>query len=574
MLLKKYLLMNNYLLTLNKEDKCIDIVFDKNINAKKLKVIEDEHAFMLIDGYFTNAAEFIKKNSTAENIELEQLLFKLSKINFNHFGQLDGSFNIFFFDKKKNCFGYTNDFWGSRTTYIQKQKNKYLFSNDLYFLKKYIKCELTPNLKKIKELLAWQQIGSRSTYYNEIDKLGPGIVLEITSNEISETSLNIIDSRKKLTKYDKKNFIEIFESAVSNRASHFKKNMVMLSGGLDSSAVAVALKNNAYHNAETVSVNYSHLTEFPDTDERKYQDIVSSFTKFNNNHIEMENRSVLGHIKKYVHIFQEPLLLPNLYIFEAICENLTSKEVDAIFDGDDGDNVISYGFDNIYRQFISLNFFAFFSSIFDYAKVHNKSKRRMLKFFLTNCLKKLIGYKGRVRNNSLLNKNSFIDTERDISGNVFDSHESLLKNNLHYIAFYQKQRIFGRLGIETVSPFYDRKLLNFCLNMPANFKFNKGYTRYIEREYLNDFLGPELAFRANKSNLSPGLVSNFSNYDFEMVMREKSNLNNMLLELIDLQKLDAICDKWIRKHKINEEDVINLQIFLNINIFLNEFFDK
>ncbi len=198
----------------------------------------------------------------------------------------------------------------------------------------------------------------------------------------------------------------------------------------------------------------------------------------------------------------------------------------------------------------------------------------MLKFFLTNCLKKLIGYKGRVRNNSLLNKNSFIDTERDISGNVFDSHESLLKNNLHYIAFYQKQRIFGRLGIETVSPFYDRKLLNFCLNMPANFKFNKGYTRYIEREYLNDFLGPELAFRANKSNLSPGLVSNFSNYDFEMVMREKSNLNNMLLELIDLQKLDAICDKWIRKHKINEEDVINLQIFLSINIFLNEFFDK
>ena len=574
MLLRKYLLMNNYLLTLNKEYECIDIVFGKNINTKTLKIIEDENAFMLIDGYFINAEEFVNKNSAGETIELEKLLFKLSKINFNDFGQLDGSFNIFFFDKKKNNFVYTNDFWSSRPTYIHKTKSKYLFSNDLYFLKKYIKCELTPNLKKIKELLAWQQIGSRSTYYNEIDKLGPGIVLKITSDEVNETSLNIIDTCKKFTKYDQKNFKKIFESAVSNRASHFKKNMVMLSGGLDSSAVAVALKNSAYHDTETISVNYSHLTEFPDTDEKKYQEIVSSFTKFNTNHIEMKNKSVLGLIEKYVHIFQEPLLLPNLYIFEAICENLTSKKVDAVFDGNDGDNVISYGFENIYRQFISFNFFGFFNSIFDYAEVHMKSRRRMLSFFLKNCFKKLIGYNEKVRNNSLLNKNLFKNTEKDIIGNVFDSHESFLKNNLHFIAFYQRQRIFGRLGIETVSPFYDKKLLNFCLNMPANFKYNKGYTRYIEREYLNEFLGPELAFRANKSNLSPGLESNFSNSDFEIVMREKSNLNNMLLELIDLQKLDAICDKWTRKNKINEEDVINLQIFLNINIFLNEFFKK
>ena len=266
--------------------------------------------------------------------------------------------------------------------------------------------------------------------------------------------------------------------------------------------------------------------------------------------------------------------MPNLYIFEAICENLSSKKIDAVFDGDDGDNVISYGFDNIYHQFISLNFFGFLSSIFDYAKVHKKPRRRMLKFFLKNCLKKLIGYKEQVKNNSLLNKNSFINTERDVSGNVFDSHESLLKNNLHYIAFYQKQKIFGRLGIEAVSPFYDKELLNFCLNMPANFKYKKGYTRYIEREYLNEFLGTELAFRANKSNLSPGLESNFSNSDFEIVIRERSNLNSMLLELIDLQKLDAISDKWTKENRINEEDVINLQIFVNINIFLNKFFKK
>ena len=564
--------MNNYLLTLNREYKCIDIVFDKNINTTRLKVIEDEHAFMLIDGYFTNAKEFIKNNSSVKNIEIEQLLFKLSKINFYHYGQLDGSFNIFFFEKKKNYFVYTNDFWSSRPTYIHKTKNNYLFSNDLYFFKKHIKSELTPNLKKIKEFLAWQHVESKSTYYNEIDKLAPGIVLKITSNQIEETSLNIIDSHRKFAKYDLENFRKTFESAVSKRASHFKKIMLMLSGGLDSSAVAVALKNNSYNDAETISVNYSHLTEFPETDERKYQDIVSSFTNFNNNHIEMANKSVLSDIEKYVHIFQEPMIVPNLYIFEAICKNLASTNIDAVFDGNDGDNVISYGFESIYQQFVNLDFISFLNSVFDYAEVHTKSRRKMLNYFMRNSLKKLIRYKGKMKNNSLLKEEIFKNTEKNIPPNLFESHESRLKNNLQYVAFSNRHKIFGKFGIETVSPFYDKDLINFCVKMPSDCKFNKGFTRYIQRDYLSRYLGKEHGFRPNKSNLAKGLESNFSNSDIQLVIKEMENLNTQLLEMIDLKKLDAICNKYIKKNTIKEEDIINLQIFLNTNIFLNSFF--
>lgn len=564
--------MNNYLLTLNRKEKCINVLLDKDVNAERIRIIEDEDAFILIDGYFTNEEEFIKKNSTLENVGLEQLLFKLSKVNFKFYGELDGSFNTFFFDKKKNYFVYANDFWSSRPTYIHKTKNKYLFSNDLYFLKKHIKCDLTPNLKKIRELLAWQHIESKSTYYNEIDIFGPGLVLEITSDEIHEANLNIIDTPQKFTKYNRKIFRETFESAVSSRASHFKKNIVMLSGGLDSSAVAVALKNRSFHNTETISVNFSHLKEFPNTDERKYQNIVSSFTNFKKNHIEMHNKSVLGSIEKYVHIFQEPMIIPNLYIFDAICKYLEKNKVDAIFDGNDGDNVISYGFENIYRQFINLNFFSFFKSIFDYAKVHMKPKRRMLNFFLKNSFKKLLSYNNRVKNNSLLTEKLFSNIDKDSPRNILDSHESRLKNNLQFIAFSNRHKIFGKLGIEVVSPFYDKDFINFCVNMPPNFKFNKGNTRFILRDYLGNFLGKEHAFRANKSNLTKGLESNFSDIDYEIVMKERENLNNALSAMIDLKKLDAICDKWSKKKIINETDIINLQVFININIFLNSFF--
>ena len=109
--------------------------------------------------------------------------------------------------------------------------------------------------------------------------------------------------------------------------------------------------------------------------------------------------------------------------------------------------------------------------------------------------------------------------------------------------------------------------------MPPSFKLNKGNTRYVQREYLSRFLGKNHAFRTNKSNLARGLVANFSNTDFDIVMNERKHINNDLLKMIDLKKLDAICERWTVEKKVSENDIINLQIFLNANIFLNSFFE-
>lgn len=565
--------MNSYVFTHHIGKKYFDINMDANVDGKMLRVIEDDYAFILIDGYFANEHEFINKNSVNTNIHIDQLLFNLSKMHIDYTGKLDGSFNILFYDKKKNYLKFTNDFWSSRPTYLYKGQGYVHFSNDLCFLKKNLKAKLSPNLKKIQELLAWQHIDSGTTYYNEIEKLQPRIVLEIKSNKINLKHSNLFQDHKKLHEFSEGDFKTKFEKAVLNRASKFKNIKVMLSGGLDSSAVAVALKNNSIHDIETISVNFSHVSDFPEIDEKKYQDMVSSYTGFKKKHIEMKNKSVLGDIEKYVHIFQEPMLIPNLYIFEAICDSLSKNQADAIFDGNDGDNVISYGFEKVYSQFITLNFLSFFYSVLRYAKVHRKSSIKMINYFIKNSLKKLIGFKTMHRNNSLLNDKLFSKTEKNKTRSIFDSHKSKLENNLHFIAFENRYKIFGQLGVEVVSPFYDRNLLNLCLHMPTKFKFNNGYTRYILRQYLSSYLPKDLSFRSDKSNLAGGLVANFSDYDHGIFINERENINNKLLEMIDISKLDAISDKWHQHKEITEEDIINLQIFININIFLNSFFE-
>ena len=47
-----------------------------------------------------------------------------------------------------------------------------------------------------------------------------------------------------------------------------------MSGGLDSSSIAIALKENNYHDVRTYSANFHHISNNEDLDETKYQKML------------------------------------------------------------------------------------------------------------------------------------------------------------------------------------------------------------------------------------------------------------------------------------------------------------
>jgi asparagine synthase (glutamine-hydrolysing) len=66
-------------------------------------------------------------------------------------------------------------------------------------------------------------------------------------------------------------------------------------------------------------------------------------------------------------------------------------------------------------------------------------------------------------------------------------------------------------SIEPRNPFFDKRLLEFCLAMPPEQKIRLGWTRWIMRRALEDILPKEIICRGGKSNLGPnfrrGLVT-------------------------------------------------------------------
>ena len=567
--------MSNYIIEFNKDSRKLNISHENELDDKNFSIHEDKNYILIIDGYFLNMDEveksyLNKKSSKFQEILIASLLKKSEIIK-----MLDGSFNIYFFNKKDCELKIIRDYWGSRPSYFHKKSSGFIFSNDLKVLKNNLPMELTANMKKIKEFLSWQFFNDESTYYNEIKKPLPGHIYKINSTNITKNKFSIFVLEKSANeKFTKERFSNLLENAVSKRAKRFKRIGLMLSGGLDSSSIAIALKNTSKKEVKTISANFSHLDKNTKTDETKYQKNVSSFTNYMHKNVELRNVSVMEAIKNYMNIFNEPMLIPNLYFFESICKNLKHESLDAIFDGNDGDNVVSHGYETIYSHFKRFDVFNFYASINSYSEVHNKNKKKMFIFFFKSCLKKLINYKPKDVNTSLLLDSHYIAVRKTSIKNILDSHKSKLLNDLHYIAFENRFKIFKEIGIEPVSPFYDRNLINFCLNMPNKFKLRFGFTRYILRQYLSDFLPKKHSFRPHKSNLAKGLEANFSEKDMKLLEHELENINPKLLNILDIEKLNEILLSWKIKNQLSEREIINLQIFLNLNIFLNSQFHQ
>ena len=116
-------------------------------------------------------------------------------------------------------------------------------------------------------------VSNKQTYFQEIFRVPPSHCL-IYKNNIS--ILKKYNLSKTLFKNRKKNHdsTEGFKKHLLNSVASLKKDKkigVMMSGGLDSSAITVALKENNLNQVYTYSANFDHIKDNENLHETKYQ---------------------------------------------------------------------------------------------------------------------------------------------------------------------------------------------------------------------------------------------------------------------------------------------------------------
>jgi len=176
----------------------------------------------------------------------------------------DGDFVIYALDKSTKDFVIINDVLGRLPFYYHYKKEKEITaSREIAFLNNFIYDNKNGNDKFDKlglaEVLLFSHTLGKRTLLSDIHRMEPASILKIYSKNLRLEIENIhcfnfqIKANTNVsTKDNANNLVSLFSEACKNRTDHNSRNIISLSGGFDSRAVAAGLyKNNLIQYAVT-----------------------------------------------------------------------------------------------------------------------------------------------------------------------------------------------------------------------------------------------------------------------------------------------------------------------------------
>ncbi|MDQ6771360.1 MAG: asparagine synthase-related protein [Gemmatimonadota bacterium] len=94
-----------------------------------------------------------------------------------------------------------------------------------------------------------------------------------------------------------------------------------------------------------------------------------------------------------------------------------------------------------------------------------------------------------------------------------EDHWRRLTSGMVSFALEVADRAAAGFSLEPRYPFFDKRLVEFCLALPARQKLNGGWTRSVMRRAMTGILPPEVQWRGDKTDLSPVLHRGLLKFD-------------------------------------------------------------
>ncbi len=234
-------------------------------------------------------------------------------------------------------------------------------------------------------------------------------------------------------------------------------------------------------------------------------------------------------------VLDEPYFAPTLYLFWDLFQACRQAGVDVLLDGTDGDRTIFHGEEHLTDLARRGQWRAFYRQASALARVqHGSSKIRPLVWqygirpFIPTAL---VGWKrkySRHRNQiedewgiirpefarrvgypDSLDFHAVNDKESQLSSARM-RHWHELTSGVNALSLELFDKSAGAFDVDMRFPFYDRRLMEYCLALPGELKLSQGWTRYILRASMPGDLPQGVCWRTGKANLYQAFNLQFS----------------------------------------------------------------
>ncbi|MFG6099674.1 lasso peptide isopeptide bond-forming cyclase [Leptothoe sp. ISB3NOV94-8A] len=408
-------------------------------------------------------------------------------------------------------------------------------------------------------------------------------------------------------------FREIFTEAVRCRLRSAFPVGSHLSGGLDSSSVScVARKILSETTGETLHTFSNIFDTVKECDERSYIDEVLKQGGYTPHYIHADTFGPLSDVEQILNYEDEPILGPSHHYPWRLNQATHEANVRIVFDGFDGDTVVSHGVERLQELALQKKWTEFADAIEVASKNYKFSVNYMLAAYGLPALRQLskqgqwfefikainfIHHRFQYSRRSLLIRQGIKPTFNHILHKLYrtpkkpaddlarvreivnadfvkqvrlkeriqkytpkkaslrsvrQEHWQAMTGGVLAVNLEALDRCAAAFGLETRHPFLDRRLVEFCLAVPSDQKFRRGFGRMIMRQGLNDILPPAVQWRGDKVNMTANFVHGLLNINSPSFEHVLNKYNHAVLGYINLDNWENAWNKLKQYPKSNK----------------------
>ena len=463
-------------------------------------------------------------------------------------GHLSGSFSFVIWDSLQRTLTAARDHLGSVPLFYRYDRGAFSFAGDMRTMLRRFGSERSPNLRSV---IAYALIGQYhpvcgETYHEGIWALPAGTVLVLRDNNVNISRYWTLEIRPELIPARDSDAWELARhlvtESVGNQIESVENVGILLSGGLDSSALAVTaagqLKARGRKLVAFAAVNEPANADGPD--ERPWVEHLKEVDNLEIQYLERTGAGPFDGIEDASRFETNPHLgMP--YFYGPLMQAATDQGMELLLSGNFWEMTIS-GTPS-FRLLDMLREGNWGAGLHEAESVRRRTGNSRLKQLASELRHLLIP--GPAPASPFFLRREFQNPTGlprvPGSSRSFDSRVHHLNNWTEYLG---RECIRSTMPPESVFglslPYLTKSLVEFTLALPARFKVRDGYARYLHRKAFERDLPPVITWRRGKYWACPDYYERFhaqmpKALEFVRSIRKSDPVR----EIVDVPRLEA-----------------------------------
>ena len=485
-------------LTLKPADSRRERLFDVFLGNRRLSIIDlsssghmpmsdGKGCWITYNGEIFNYLELRREleargHTFRTGTDTEVILHVYSEYGEGGFDRLNGMWAFAIVDTRARKVVLSRDRFSIKPLYLFKSNGELYFSSEIKQLLPLLPA-LELNAGAMTAYLAQGLLDHDvETFFRGITRVPPGtnVIISLDPGTIEERKYWRFESTGSISASSKdlvEEFRALFFDSVRIRLRSDVKVGVLLSGGLDSSAVTTAVRQVGAEQLQT----YSIVSEHEGYDERRFIDVMCQ-AGVPNRKVTFRVGDVLDCLEQVLYYTDEPVaefsVIAQYQLFAAI---KSDSDVTVLLSGQGGDETL-LGY---------LKFFFFHVQLLlkagKYLDAMELLARSALHRTVVTQFRMSEARRYLQHNRSGISQAMLCDSQRAPVWQCGDIRSRQIADICHYSVpalTHYEDRNSGAHSLEVRHPFLDHRLVNFVVNLPTELKIHRGWTKYILRAAL------------------------------------------------------------------------------------------